>query len=201
MLWIPTFVSGHTLINRATLQHDNTIHDHLVKKARNGDATAQAELYRLYVKAMYHNCIRITGNKTDAEDVLQDSFIYAFNHLHQVQHASAFGGWLRKIVVGNAIRLYKKNAVWLDLDEEYDQSIPDNEDPWWLSISMESAHEAIKLLPDGCRQVFVLYVFENFSHKEIAVDLGISESTSKSQYQRARQLLKERLTKQQEAYG
>lgn len=150
---------------------------------------------------MYHHCIRITGNNDDAEDVLQDSFLYAFDHLHQVQNAAAFGGWLRKIVVANAIRFCKKNRKWAQLDEQQDQPTPDEDEPWWLNISMEAAHEAIKKLPEGCRQVFVLYVFEDFAHKEIAASLGISESTSKSQYQRARQLLKERLAQQKEAYG
>lgn len=150
---------------------------------------------------MYHHCIRITGNKADAEDVLQDSFLYAFDHLHQVQNAAAFGGWLRRIVVANAIRFCKNNRRWAGLDEQYDGPAEEDADPWWLNITMEAAHEAVKGLPEGCRQVFVLYVFEDFAHKEIAASLGISESTSKSQYQRARQLLKERLAQQKEAYG
>ena len=150
---------------------------------------------------MFHHAIRITGNKGDAEDVLHDSFIYAFDHLHQVSNTAAFGGWLRKIVVANAIRFCKKEFRWNSLDEDHNRSIPADEEPWWLDISMEAAQEAIKSLPHGCRQVFVLYVFEDFAHKEIAGSLGISESTSKSQYQRARQLLKEQLTKKKEAYG
>ena len=149
---------------------------------------------------MYHHCIRITGNAADAEDVLQDSFLYAFDHLHQVVNAAAFGGWLRRIVVANALRLCKKTIRWTELKEYYDQSTEDD-DPWWLNITMEAAHEAIKHLPEGCRQVFVLYVFEDYAHKDIAISLGISESTSKSQYQRARKLLKERLAQQKEAYG
>jgi RNA polymerase sigma factor (sigma-70 family) len=172
-----------------------------VVKARDGDSKAMEELYRLYVKAMYHHCICITGNKDDAEDVLQDSFIYAFDHLHEVMNANAFGGWLRRIVVATAIRFSKKRVSWSDVNEQHDQCKKEDDDPWWLNISMEAAHEAVKNLPNGCRQIFVLYVFEDFPHKEIAATLGISESTSKSQYQRARQLLKERLAKQKEAYG
>lgn len=183
------------------MQHHNTIAEDLVKKARNGDSDARAELYRLYVKAMYHHCIRITGNKNDAEDVLHDSFIYAFDHLHQITNAATFGSWLRRIVISNAIRFCKKELRWNDIDEDDNQSMPEEQEPWWLDISMEAAHEAIKNLPDGCRQVFVLYVFEDFAHKEIAASLGISQSTSKSQYQRARKILKERLAKQKEKYG
>ena len=199
--YFPTFSFIIALINRTKLHNDHTIQADLVKKARNGDRYARAELYRLYVKAMFHNCIRITGNKKDAEDILHDSFIYAFDHLHQIEHGAAFGSWLRKIVVSNAIRFCKKSAKWNDLDEADTQDTLDEEEPWWLNITMEAAHEAIKTLPEGCRQVFVLYVFEDFAHKEIAASLGITESTSKSQYQRARKLLKERLAKQKETYG
>jgi len=199
--YIPTFLSSITLNNRVTLQHDNTIHDGLVEKARDGDTNARASLYRLYIKAMFHLCVRITGNKNDAEDVLHDSFIYAFDHLYQITNTAAFGGWLRRIVVSNAIRFCKKGIKWSNLDEDYNQNGPNEEEPWWLDISMEAAHEAIKGLPDGCRQIFVLYVFEDYAHKEIAACLGLSESTSKSQYQRARQLLKERLIKLKEMYG
>lgn len=150
---------------------------------------------------MYNHCIRITGNQTDAEDVLQESFLYAFQHLGEINNPAAFGGWLRRIVVRNAIRYCKKSFRWNDLDEESDQSEPDEESPWWTGIQMEEVHEAIKQLPGGCRQVFILYVLENFAHKEIAASLGISESTSKSQYQRARKLLKERLTNKMEKHG
>lgn len=150
---------------------------------------------------MYNHCIRITGNKTDAEDVLHESFLYAFQHLNEINNSASFGGWLRRIVVGNAIRYCRKSFKWDDLDEDYDQSEPDEESPWWTSIQMEVVHKAIKRLPNGCRQVFILYVFENFAHKEIAASLSISESTSKSQYKRARKLLKERLTNQIKKYG
>jgi len=183
------------------LQHNNTIQEHLVIKARNGDRDARAGLYRLYVKAMYNNCIRITGNKTDAEDVLQDAFMYAFEHLGAIKNPAAFGGWLRKIVVSKAIRFCKTGFKWDELDDTYNDRDADEEPGWWTTINMEAAHEVIKTLPNGCRQVFILFVFEDFGHKEIAESLGISESTSKSQYQRARKLLRERLTQQIVANG
>jgi RNA polymerase sigma-70 factor (ECF subfamily) len=183
------------------LNNDPTILEDLVVQARNGDLNARASLYRLFVKAMYNNCIRITGNKTDAEDVLHESFLYAFQHLREINHPASFGGWLRRIVISNAIRYCRKNLNWEDLHEEYERSEPGDESPWWINIPLELVHLAIKQLPAGCRQVFILYVFENFAHKEIAASLGISESTSKSQYQRARKLLKERLANQIEKYG
>jgi len=183
------------------LQHDNTIQEDLVLQARNGDPNARAGLYRLYVKAMYNTCIRITGSKTAAEDALQDAFIYAFEHLGDIKNPAAFGGWLRKIVVGKAIRTGKTAFTWDELDDAHHHRPAEEEPDWWTGISMEAVHEAIKTLPDGCRQVFSLYVFEDFGHKEIADSMGISESTSKSQYQRARKLLRERLTKKIVQHG
>ena len=83
----------------------------------------------------------------------------------------------------------------VDLYDNHIEGIAEEQAEWWINIELEQIHEEIKNLPEGCRQVFVLYVFENFMHKNIAENLGISESTSKSQYQRARQLLRERITK------
>jgi RNA polymerase sigma-70 factor (ECF subfamily) len=73
--------------------------------------------------------------------------------------------------------------------------------PWWKTVDLQLVHKAIKNLPDGCRQVFTLFVLEDFSHKQIAENLGISESTSKSQYHRAKQLLRERITQEMHTHG
>lgn len=135
----------------------------------------------------------MAGNPTDAEDLLHDAFVYAFEHLHQLKDPAAFGGWLGRIVVGECVRFSKKSLKWKDLDDDLSEDQPE-ENEWWNSIGIEQVNEEIKKLPDGCRQVFVLFALENYPHKLIAQNLGISESTSKSQYQRARKLLKERLT-------
>jgi RNA polymerase sigma factor (sigma-70 family) len=171
------------------------IHEDLVIRAQKGDPLARAGLYQLFSKAMYNICIRMTGNKADAEDVLQDVFVYAFEHIGQVREPAAFGGWLRKIVVADCIRKTKQQFRWNDLDDSHGNMPQDDDEDWWTSVQPEQIHEAIKLLPNGCRQVFVLFVLEELGHRQIAESLGISESTSKSQYQRARQLLKERITR------
>ena len=84
----------------------------------------------------------------------------------------------------------------MGINEDFDVSGEEDGQNWLHGITMEQIHEGIKQLPDGCRQVFNLFAIENMSHREIADMLHVSESTSKSQYHRARQLLKERLTKQ-----
>ena len=150
---------------------------------------------------MYNICIRMTGNEDDAADVLQDAFVQAFDHLKQLKQPEAFSGWLKKIVVNQCIRFCKKNIVWRELNESDANNIAEDEREWWINIPLALVHQEIKKLPSGCRQVFVLFAMEDFGHKEIAEQLSISESTSKSQYQRARKLLYERITKQMEIHG
>ncbi len=172
-----------------------------MRKASKGDGEAQAMLYRQYSKAMFNICTRMTGNLNDAEDILQDAFVLAFRNLHQLKEAVQFGGWLKRIVVNECIRFSKKQVRWNEWDEQSNDTLTDDSVEWWTTINLEMVHREIKGLPDGCRQVFNLYVLEDYSHKDIASNLGISESTSKSQYHRARQLLKERITKQIQIHG
>ena len=150
---------------------------------------------------MFNICIRMTGSQRYAEDVLQDSFIIAFRQMGQLKEPAGFGGWLRRIVVNECIRHSKGSFYWHEWDAEQWEHIPDEPEEWWATVSMEMLQQEIRKLPEGCRQVFVLYVLEDFTHKDIAANLGISESTSKSQYQRARQLLRERITKQVATHG
>lgn len=143
----------------------------------------------------------MTGNPTDAQDLLQDAFMEAFRHLRQLQRPGAFGGWLRRIVINKCIRFSKEHVRWSGLDPDEMSPVPDQETEWWLNIPLELVQQEIKNLPGGCREVFVLYALEDFGHKEIARALGISESTSKSQYQRARKLLRERITNKTQLNG
>lgn len=150
---------------------------------------------------MFNICTRMTGNRNDAEDILQDAFILAFRKLHQLKEQELFGGWLKRIVVNECIRFSKKSFNWETWEDDRNNLYQVEEIEWWKTISFNIIHQEIKGLPDGCRQVFNLFVVEDFSHKEIAEHLGISESTSKSQYHRARQLLKERITQQLVKHG
>jgi RNA polymerase sigma factor (sigma-70 family) len=172
-----------------------------VRKATQGNDEARGLLYEQFSQKMFSICVRMTSNRPDAEDILQESFISAFNSLHQLREQHLFEPWLRKIVVNECIRHVKKVVRWQPVEEEhlYDASIePEN---WLQGISFEQIHQEIKGLPGGCREVFNLYVVENYSHQQIAEALEITLSTSKSQYHRARQLLKERLLKQLVRHG
>lgn len=173
----------------------------IVQRACKGDAAARAWLYQQYSKAMFNICIRMTGDRASAEDILQDAFILAFSKLEQLKEANQFGGWVKRIVVNECIRQMKKNMHWQVLDTNYDEAVQDEPNAWWKTVDMQIIHQEIKALPQGCRQVFNLYVIEDYSHKEIASALSISESTSKSQYQRAKQILKERINKYVAIHG
>jgi RNA polymerase sigma factor (sigma-70 family) len=173
----------------------------IVRKASQGDNTARGELYAMFSQRMFSICVRMTGNRNDAEDVLQESFISAFNNLVQLREYHLFEPWLRRIIVNECIRFASKRLSKIPLNEEF-TNVADTDDINWLQeISFEQIHFEIKNLPDGCREVFNLFVLEDHTHQQIAAGLNISVSTSKSQYHRARQLLKERLRKQFIQYG
>lgn len=134
------------------------------------------------------------GNKIDAEDVLQEIFIIAFKNLHQLKDNKQFAGWLKRITINECIRFGKKQFYFDGWEDERFKDLKNEDDShWWHNVSLGKIHQAIKQLPEGCRQVFNLFAIEDYSHKDIATNLGISESTSKSQYYRAKQLLKEHL--------
>jgi len=137
---------------------------------------------------MYNLALRMTGDKNDAEDVLQDAFIKAFQEVHKLKNETAFGGWLRRIVVNHCIdATRKKKIVFTDVEKVKDvhpETVEIEED-----IDPEMIHKMIKQLPDGAREILVMRALEGYRHAEIGEQLGISESTAKTQYFRAKQLL------------
>jgi RNA polymerase sigma factor (sigma-70 family) len=158
-----------------------------------GDRKAQFELYKLYAKAMYNVCVRITGNTAEAEDVLQEAFLQVFNKIGLYRGDSTFGAWLKRIVVNTALNVVRKRRLDLvDLESgDYDQAETPDHDEEELMLQVAQVREAIQQLPDGFRVVFSLYLLEGYDHTEIADILGISVSTSKTQYNRAKKRLAE----------
>jgi RNA polymerase sigma factor (sigma-70 family) len=176
------------------MDSDNlNINYRIISKCLEGDIKAQFMLYKNYSAAMYNIAVRITGNKMDAEDVLQESFVAVFEKLHELENRNSFGSWLKRIVINNSISLIRKRKnVFEDIDESLtgNESLIDDIDE---SIDPAIVHEAIKVLPDGSRTVLVLYALEGYKHREISELLGITESTSKSQYRRALGILNKNL--------
>ena len=171
----------------------------LVERCRLNDRQAQAELYRRYSKAMFNVALRITGDYAEAEDVLQESFLSAFRELSGYKGDSSFGAWLKRIVVNKSINYLRQRRLQLVPLEDFhhdaasSQTVPlhVSEEADELQYRADVLRRCIQELPDGYRVVLSLYLLEGYDHLEIAGILGITESTSKSQYSRARQRLRE----------
>ncbi|MEM6631299.1 MAG: RNA polymerase sigma factor [Bacteroidota bacterium] len=171
-------------------------HADIIEACKTGDRQAQFRLYQLYSKAMFNICSRMLGNTSLAEDALQEAFISAFSKLHTYQGRASFGAWLKRIVINKCLSTIKKNRIQYESLEDHQYHIEDlvEELPKRESkIDPRKVHQAIKELPDGCRVIFTLYQMEGYDHKEISSILGITESTAKSQYHRAKKLLRKKL--------
>lgn len=145
---------------------------------------------------MYNVSYRITGREEDAQDVLQESFMSAYKNLQEYRGDAPFGAWLKRIVVNrsiNAIRARKMELM--PEDDSFDRMEEEPAEIYMEELTVERVRRAIMTLPDGYRSVLSLYLVEGYDHEEIAAILGISESTSKSQLNRAKTKLREQLTK------
>jgi len=155
-------------------------------------ASAQESLYNRFSPRMLGVCYRYARNREDAEDMLQEGFIKVYSQIHQFRGSGALEGWIRRIIVHTCINVIKKNKKFSDsVDLVHASSIQINENNIPSILQAKQVVECIRLLPIGYRTVLNLYAIEGFSHKEIGAILDIEESTSRSQYTRARALLEE----------
>lgn len=164
-------------------------HADLVNECRNGNRKAQFELYKLYANAMYNVALRIVNDDAEAEDVLQEAFLDAFNRIKDFRQETTFGLWLKQIVINRSINYLRKRKlelVSLDEVEVADEIETDFEE---TTLKVEAIKAAMNELPDGYRVVLTLYLFEGYDHEEIAHILKITENTSRSQYLRAKRKL------------
>lgn len=167
----------------------------LIELCRQNDRRAQLNLYNEYAKAMYNVCLNIIHNKTEAEEMMQEGFISAFQHLDTFKGEVAFGAWLKRIMVNKSIDFLKKRKIQFDKLDEF-KNLPESTDEADIDLSqakLETIRTEIAKLPEGFRTILSLYLFEGYDHDEIAYILGIKPSTSRSQYARARSLLLKRL--------
>jgi RNA polymerase sigma factor (sigma-70 family) len=186
---LSTFASTHEQLNQA----ETDIATHLVNRCRTGDRHAQNEIYKMYARPMFNVSLRILQNREEAEDILQESFIDAFTKINSFRGESSFGSWFKRIVINKSINRAKRSRVlYSELNDTIaEDTNEDDETGPPEQRTVEMVREAIKELPDGFRIVFSLYSFEDYSHKQIADTLGITESTSKSQLNRARKKIAE----------
>ena len=156
------------------------------------NAASQEALYNRFSPRMLGVCYRFAKNREDAEDMLQEGFIKVFTQMHQYRNEGALEGWIRRIVVHTCINILKKNKKFSEsVDIIHANSIHVKEDMIPSIMQAKQVVECIRMLPLGYRTVLNLYAIEGFAHKEIANLLDIEESTSRSQYTRAKAMLEE----------
>jgi RNA polymerase sigma factor (sigma-70 family) len=169
------------------------VHHDLIDRCRAGDRQSYYQLYKLYSRSMYNVAYRIVNNEEEAQDVLQEAFINAFNNLESYRGDSAFGAWLKRIVINKALtQVAKKKMERFPEDDRWDVKEEEPVDIFEsFPFTVEKVRAGIEALPDGYRMVLSLYLLEGYDHGEIAEIMGITESTSKSQFNRSKKKLKE----------
>lgn len=164
-----------------------------IKALRKGNQLAGFQLYQAYSKACYNSILRIVNREDIARDLLQETFIQAFEQIHRLENELAFGSWLKRIGVNLALghlRQEKNLSLHLEEHRDWDQIEEEDEIP---ELPFETIRQAIDQLPAGCRLIFQLYYLEEYKHQEIAEELNISLSNSKTQLRYAKRLLREQL--------
>jgi len=182
------------------VESNRLLEQQLVERCRAGDRTAQRALYERYAKAMFNISLRMMGNRMEAEDMLQESMVDVFTKLDSYRGEATIGSWIKRIVINNCINTLRKRKVNFTTIEDYHEPIDlyssGEEQLKAAPCSADKIRSAIMELPTGYRTVCSLYMIEGYDHQEIAGILGISESTSKTQYHRGKRRLKEYLVKE-----
>ncbi len=172
----------------------------LIKGCIDHSRAAQHALYSRYSRKMLMLCQRYARNTDDAQDILQEGFIKVFGNIHSFKGESKLETWMTRIFINTALN-HQRQKLYLFPMTEVEESSAQTEAIVLDEFTREELLAAIQSLPDGCRVVFNLFAIEGYPHKEIASMLGISEGTTKSQYSRAKALLKTRLQEYSLSYG
>jgi RNA polymerase sigma factor (sigma-70 family) len=170
----------------------------ILKGCREGKRFAQKQLYEQFVSGMLAVCLRYARNRDEAEDLLQEGFIKVFQSINSFRQQGSLEGWIRRIMINHALNQHKKNrkSPFLeDLDDVNELEIVDPNDEVTMDEPIPPAVllDLVQSLPEGYRMVFNLYVFEGYSHRDVAITLNISENTSKTQLMKARRYLKNKI--------
>ncbi len=170
----------------------------LIARCQEKDERAQFALYEMYKGRMKGLCRRYSRSDEDAEDILQEGFVQVFRSLPTLLNVNTLNAWMRQIFVRTAINYYNKHLKNYDYVGETPLLFETTNDHQLImsELSKEELLNIIKKLPDGFRTVFNMYAIDGFSHAEIAAYLGVTESTSKSQYSRAKVWLQKRLVEE-----
>jgi len=163
----------------------------LINKCKQKDNKAQSEIYQLYAGKLFALSLKYSRNYQEAQDNLQNGFITIFNKIEQYNFKGSFEGWLKRIVINTALQTYREtnvlNLITEEIIDEVEIEVDDEQ------VSLEFLLKLIQELPNRYRLVFNLYVLDEYSHREIANMMGISEGTSKSNLSRARVILRDKI--------
>lgn len=172
--------------------------DDLINDLKAGKRKAQAVLYKKYAPVLLGICMRYSKSRAEAEDVLQEGFIKIFEKVGALKKSSSLEPWMKRIMINTAINTYHKNLKHYyhqDIDDVQIDDPLDQSSEYMANVSPDLVMKSIQDLPQGYQVVLNMYVFDGFSHKEIAEELNISVNTSKTQLLKARRKLKEKFNK------
>ncbi|MCL1667603.1 sigma-70 family RNA polymerase sigma factor [Elizabethkingia ursingii] len=169
----------------------------IIEQCQKNDRKAQELLYRRYSNVLFSICLRYSGNYENAQDVFQEGFILIFKKITQYSFSGSFEGWIKRVMVNLNLEKHRQKEIWLT---EIEENMPlideeDNDPDDFQNVNYQDLIKYVQNLPTQYRQVFNLYVFEEYTHNEIAESLKISPGTSKSNLSRAREILRKELMK------
>jgi len=169
----------------------------LIEACKKKEVRAQTEVYRKYAKGMFHVALRIVKNEMDAEDVMQEGFIKAFERLDQFRNEVPFGAWLKRIIVNHSIDWYKKNKLmqWEEIDSKLIKTPTevDDEDFDYQQLKVQEVYKAINELKESYRMILILIFIDGYDHEEVCDILNISYSNCRTTFSRAKEQLRIKL--------
>jgi RNA polymerase sigma factor (sigma-70 family) len=166
-----------------------TIQDELIERCKNGDPSGYTGLYNLHSKEVYNTIYNLVRHTAEAEDILQETFLAAYQAIDRFENTGGFRAWVKRIAINNSISRLRRNKMKL-VEFDADKEVLEDEEPVdekAMSFKIEEVQRAIASLPEGYRTVFQLYAIENIPQAEIARMLGIANNTVRIQYHRAKQ--------------
>ena len=177
------------------------IHQDIINGCKAGDRNAQFKIYKLYYKAMYNTSLRIVNDTMEAEDIMQEAFLQAFNRIHSYTGEGSFGSWLKRIVINKSLDVIRKRKIQVSLEEEsmeFPDIIEENREEE-IRLQLAEVKEAIGELPEEYSVIINLFLLEQYSHEEISEMLNITNNLSRTRLVRAKQkvqkILKEKKLK------
>ncbi len=168
--------------------------EELINNCKRGERKAQEQLYRDYSRILFGVCLKYSRNKTEAEDNLHDSFMTIYEKIDQYQFKGSFEGWIKRITVNTVLQKYRKEEYLNVVTDNYEEEA--EEESGYADIPLATLLRYIQELPNKYRLTFNMYVLDDYTHKEIGELLGTSVGTSKSNLARARNILKEKINKE-----